>query len=730
MESYRRSYYIKALIILIDTLLVAVAFYSSYLIRFDFDIWPEYQVLIVKLLPAVVIVRITALYHAGGYRGLWRYTSIDDLVRLLKGILIGSVLLIGINYFRNYPLSLVAALLFLVSAVVRRSIDRFRASKRVLLLGIVSVFVLVLGGGIYFFTILASAPVSMANLPLGNYLVSQDFQSALAMPRAVIVLEAILCFLLVCGVRVGPRLLREARLRRSYRSRRVLVFGAGDIGENLVRAMVSHPEFSYQPVGFIDDHRAKQRASIHGVPVLGTSRDLAELIERLDVQELLIAITSITESDLREVAAVCWQKRIPVRRVPGFSMLLDGRTGLQHLEEVDIKKLLGRLEVELDPERVAESLRDRVVLVTGAGGSIGSELCRQIGRFAPQQLVLIGRGENSIYHIQKELASLYPSLTVTSVIGDIRNEEKMDYVFRTYRPEVVYHAAAHKHVPFMEENPEEAVLNNVFGTLNVAQAAIRYQVGRFVLISTDKAVALSSVMGASKRLAELEIQRLAHSSTTEFVTVRFGNVLGSRGSVVRLFERQIREGVPVTVTHPEMTRYFMSIPEAVRLVLHSSVVGKNGDLCVLDMGKPVRILELAENMILMAGKKPYEDVDILFTGIRAGEVLSEELLTEEEAHTARKLDKILICRPTLCRPADHTEKLEQLRCAAVQCRREEVRQLIGEILPQYCPEPQVTEVKLGLQDQATEGEMEIGTDQEASNSREKEGKIVSSDRVK
>jgi len=541
----------------------------------------------------------------------------------------------------------------------------------------------VLAGGFLLFTVLMSAPVSVAGLPIIGAMIAQDFQDALAMPRAVLVLESMLCFLLVCGVRVLPRLFRDVRVRGMKRARRVLVFGAGDVGESLVRAMVNHPEFGYLPVGFIDDHPGKFRTSIHGVSVLGTRKDLPALIDRLNVQELLIAISAMSANDLREVAGICWERRLPMRRMPGFSSLLDGRTGLQHLEEVDVKKLLGRTEVDLDPQRVVAYLQDRVVLVTGAGGSIGSELCRQVGRCNPRRLVLMGKGENSIYHIEKELASLYPALALSCVIGDVRDAEKVNYVFEMNRPDVVFHAAAHKHVPFMEENPEEAVLNNVFGTRTVAQAAIRHGVSRFVMISTDKAVALSSVMGASKRLAELVLQKRVRDDATAFVTVRFGNVLGSRGSVVPLFERQIRAGGPVTVTHPEMTRYFMSIPEAVRLVLHSGAIGQNGDLCILDMGEPVRILELAENMIIMAGKKPYEDIEIVFTGMRPGEVLVEKLLHPEEAHSTRQVDKIMVCHPGDHSPEGFEDQLERLRQAAVSCRRDEVLRLIAEMVPGY-----------------------------------------------
>ena len=358
---------------------------------------------------------------------------------------------------------------------------------------------------------------------------------------------------------------------------------------------------------------------------------------------------------------------------------------LDQFEEIDIEDLLGRSEVQLDPDRVVAYLQDRVVLVTGAGGSIGSELCRQISRCRPSQLLLLGKGENSIYQIQNELASLYPDQTTVSLIGDIGDPGKIDYVFRTHRPEVVFHAAAYKHVPFMEQSPEESVRNNIFGTQNIALAALRYQTSRFVLISTDKAVYPASIMGATKKLAELLLQQLAHKGATQFITVRFGNVLRSRGSVIPRFEKQIEAGGPLTVTHPDMTRYFMSIPEAVRLVLHSGIVASSSDLCILDMGDPVRIVNLAENLIVLSGHKPYEDIDIVFTGVRPGEKLTEELFTEQEATTIRKVEKILVCRSKGCDLENFGDLLEQLKTAATECRREDIVRLLEELVPDYQP---------------------------------------------
>ena len=637
-----RSYRTKAATLLTDAVLIAAALTGAYLIRLDFHIWPEYRVQLVYSLPILVLVRISALYYLGGYRSLWQYTSLSDISRLFHGVVVGSLVLVVINYFRNYPLGVVIAVGFAGLVVAYRSLVLVRPGGRSLLLGVVVLGVLALGGGLIAFTVVSSAPVSMSDVPVIGTLTAQDFKNALAMPRAVVVLEGILTFLLISSARIAPRLVREVYGRHRSRGRRVLIYGAGDVGENLVRAMVHHGDLRFQPVGFVDDHPAKQRMSIHGVKVLGTRRDLAAILEQVDVQEVLIAITDLPMEDL-----------------------------------------LGRSEVDLDPERVVGYLRDRVILVTGAGGSIGSELCRQISRCEPTQLLLMGKGENSIYEIESELRALYPEQPIVCLIGDIGNQVAVEHLFATYRPEVVFHAAAHKHVPFMEDWPEEAVRNNVLGTRTVAQAALAHGVDRFVLISSDKAVHPSSVMGTTKKIAELILQQLAGRGVTKFITVRFGNVLRSRGSAVPKFERQIRAGGPVTVTHPDMTRYFMSIPEAVRLVLHSGAVGQSGDLCILDMGEPVRIATLAENMIRMAGKRPHEDIEIVYTGICPGEKLTEELFTETEIRALRKADKILICRAEGCDWDRFGEQLEQLKQAADAYLRDDVIALLREIVPGY-----------------------------------------------
>ncbi|MBI2504195.1 MAG: polysaccharide biosynthesis protein [Candidatus Latescibacteria bacterium] len=352
---------------------------------------------------------------------------------------------------------------------------------------------------------------------------------------------------------------------------------------------------------------------------------------------------------------------------------------------LDIGELLSRAELPIDPLEVGAYLQDKVVLVTGAGGSIGSELCRQISLCRPRQLLLLGRGEYPIYQIQQELAAAHPAPAALSVIGDIGSRGKMDYLFRTFQPEIVFHAAAHKFVSFVEQNPEEGVQNNVFGTQNIALVARHYQAEKFVLISTDKAVNPTSVYGATKKLAELIVQELAREGKTSFVNVRFGNVLRSRGSVIPLFEQQIAMGGPLTLTHPEMRRYFMSLHEAVHLVLQSGTTGHNGDLCILDMGEPLRILDLAQTLIRLSGREPERDISITYTGARPGEKLEEQMFSEEETRNVEQAGKLLVCRPKAQGHCLSEDLLESLRQAAVQCRRPEILHLLKELVPGYTP---------------------------------------------
>ena len=449
-----------------------------------------------------------------------------------------------------------------------------------------------------------------------------------AMPRSALGIDWLLSLVLIGGSRFALRILAEqtsvprAALREA---KRVLIIGAGDAGALVVRELQKPSQLNLIPVGFLDDDPTKQNHQIYGVSVIGKVNQLSNILDTKPVDEVIIAIPSAPGNIIRLVNDACRQKGIASRTMPGIYELLGGKVSVNRLREVDITDLLRRDHVRVNDEKVGQALEGKHVLVTGAGGSIGSELCRQIARRNPAELVLLGHGENSIFEILLELQNNYPTLKLIPVIADIRNVQRLDTVFKTYRPEIVFHTAAHKHVPLMEANPVEAITNNVLGTRNLVQAALNHSVERFVLISTDKAVRPSSIYGATKRLAEMIVLNAARSQKRAFTVVRFGNVLGSRGSIIPIFKNQIANGGPITITHPDMVRFFMTIPEAVYLVLQASSMQNGGEVFVLNMGQPVRILDLAEDLVKLSGLEPNKDIEITFTGIRPGEKLAEEL---------------------------------------------------------------------------------------------------------
>jgi FlaA1/EpsC-like NDP-sugar epimerase len=450
----------------------------------------------------------------------------------------------------------------------------------------------------------------------------------LGFPRSVLVIDFILTLLLTGGLRFSLRSLGELRskeVKAEGKARHILVAGAGDAGALVVREMQKNPQLKIKPVGFLDDDLSKQKQQIHGVPVLGTLDDLGSVVSQIKVDEVVIAIPSAPGRVIRHAADVCRQHGLPFRTMPGMYELIGGMVSASRLREVEITDLLRREQTQIDEQAIGGSLGGRRVLVTGAGGSIGRELCIQAARWGPASLTLLGHGENSVFETLVELEEAFPSLPMHPVIADIRDLDRLNVIFEDNRPQVVFHAAAHKHVPLMELNVEDAVANNVLGTRNLVEAAVNFDAERLVMISTDKAIRPTSVMGATKRLAELVVLDAAKKSGRALSVVRFGNVLGSRGSVVPKFKRQIARGGPVTITHPDMERYFMTIPEAVHLVLQASAMGKGGEVFVLDMGQQVRILDLAEDLIRLSGLEPYKDIEIFFTGIRPGEKLSEEL---------------------------------------------------------------------------------------------------------
>lgn len=463
-------------------------------------------------------------------------------------------------------------------------------------------------------------------------------------PRSIFVLDGFILFALMASSRLIWRIYREnCLLRRSSGGVKTLIVGAGEAGSMLLKDIRRQGDGGYEVVGFVDDAVDKCGMRLHGVPVLGTTAALPEIIEEKQVESVIIAMPSAGSRVVKTIVDSCSHLDVVFKTLPAIGELIDGTLSVSQIKNVEIEDLLGRDPVVLDREQVGGYLTGRRVLVTGAAGSIGSEICRQVARFSPEKLILFDQAETPLYEIEKELAGLFPDLRLLPLIADVRDQNVVEGAFEEFMPEVVFHAAAYKHVPMMEYNPAQAVLNNVFGSKNIADAAHKFKVGNLVMISTDKAVNPTNVMGATKRAAEIYIQALSRSSRTKFTTVRFGNVLGSNGSVIPLFKEQISKGGPITVTDKRIIRYFMTIPEATQLVLQAGCMGSKSEVLVLDMGEPVRIVDLAEELIRLSGLVPYEDIDIVFTGLRPGEKLYEELLVDGEGilPTAHKKIKVL-----------------------------------------------------------------------------------------
>lgn len=459
----------------------------------------------------------------------------------------------------------------------------------------------------------------------------------------ILTITWMLHILLIGSSRFFWRIFRDSIINKSGNKIRTLIIGAGAAGTMVARQLVKSNDGELLPVAFIDDQIRKQRLDILGIPVVGDSSQIEKVVTELKIENIIIAIPSLSKKELNIIFQACAKTKAKTKILPMLEDLVTGKVSVNQFRDVQVEDLLGRDLVQLDSEKISEYITNKVVLVTGAGGSIGSEIARQVSNFHPKQLVLLGHGENSIYSIEMELKEFLGNTDIQfiTVIADIQDEHKMMTVMSTYRPDVVYHAAAHKHLPLMEGNPEEAVKNNLIGTMNTAKAASFYKVKTFVMISTDKAVNPTSVMGATKRLAEMVIQDMDKKSKTKLVVVRFGNVLGSRGSVIPLFKKQIEKGGPVTVTHPEMVRYFMTIPEASRLVLQAGVLARGGEIFVLDMGEPVKIVDLAKNLIKLSGNS-LDEIGIEYTGMRPGEKLFEELLNEDEIQDRQVYPKIYI----------------------------------------------------------------------------------------
>ncbi len=503
------------------------------------------------------------------------------------------------------------------------------------------------------------------------------------LPKSVHMISWLLNGLFVGTSRLFIRVLAYVQHKQSRPLSRVLIIGAGDAGAMLAREIEQRYFDEKKIVGFIDDDQYKIGQMMYGSSVLGSTQDISSIVQKNAIDEIIIAMPSVSGHIVRNIMQKCKNTGCKVKMLPGLYELIDGRVSVNQLRDVAIEDLLRRDPINLDMNQISRFLTGKRILVTGAGGSIGSEICRQVAKLSPSGLLLLGKGENSIYEIHQELIDKHNELNIVPVIADIRDENRIHSIFEQYQPQVVFHAAAHKHVPLMEAQPQEAVRNNIFGTKTVAEAADQAGAEVFIMISTDKAVNPTSVMGATKRVAELVIQNLSEKSRTKFAAVRFGNVLGSRGSVIPLFKKQIARGGPITITDPEMKRYFMTIPEATQLVLQAGAMAQGGEVFVLDMGEPVKILDMACDLIELSGLRPYKDIDIKFCGLRPGEKLFEELLTAEEGTKATKHKKIYTANINPVNEAKLMSALLDIKDHDLT--NESVKELIHELIATYSP---------------------------------------------
>ncbi len=567
-----------------------------------------------------------------------------------------------LNYERTLPFNICLTLLFFVLFRLYRSVWRYASATELVNI------------------VFATTGAALSHLVV-------CIVTGWSMPRSYFFLYWVLLFGAVCCIRFSYRILRTVRTKyresmgKDFKTT-VMLIGAGAAANAILKEIEGSQYLNLQVKCIIDDQPGCHGKIMRGVPIVGGRDKIAAAVEQYGIDEIIFAIPSAGTKTRKEILDICKETGCKLRALPGVYQLINGDVSVSELKEVEIEDLLGREPIQINTEEVLDYVRGKTVLVTGGGGSIGSELCRQIAAHCPKRLVMLDIYENSIYEIQQELLRKYPKLDMTVLIASVRNTKRIESIFAEYRPDIVYHAAAHKHVPLMEESPNEAIKNNVFGTYKTALAADKYGVGKFVLISTDKAVNPTNIMGASKRICEMVIQMMNLRSKTSFVAVRFGNVLGSNGSVIPLFKKQIAEGGPVTVTHPDIIRYFMTIPEAVSLVLQAGAYAKGGEIFVLDMGEPMKILDLAQNLIKLSGYRVGEDIEIRFTGLRPGEKMYEEMLMDEEGLRQTANKRIYIGKPIEFDTEVFERQLERLKTDA-ESETANIRQDVREIVPTY-----------------------------------------------
>ena len=596
----------------IDVILVNLSIILSLFVRFEgqindqflqyFEVYKENFILI-------TVVKILVFYYFKLYSSIWRYASINEMIKIVSASIAASALMISV--------------LFLKQTVL---------------------------------------------------------------PRSVYVIATMFDMMFIGGFRFSVRSISTiyfGRKKKGQERKRIMVIGAGDAGAMIIREYKNHFSSTSTPVVVVDDDRTKQGQRISGVPVEGGREYIPELVKKYSINEIVIAIPSASKKDISDIVRICKKTGAKLKILPGIYELIDGVVSVNSIREVQIEDLLGREEIRIDIDEVKNYLRGKTIMVTGGGGSIGSELCRQIAIQRPSKLVMVDIYENTTYDVQNELRKSFNDLNLKVYIASVRDKQRISELIRSEMPDIIFHAAAHKHVPLMEDSPKEAIKNNVFGTWNLARAAIESGVDKFVMVSTDKAVNPTNVMGASKRLCEIIVQSMNPLSKTEFVAVRFGNVLGSNGSVIPLFKKQIASGGPVTVTHPEVIRYFMTIPEAVQLVLQAGAMAQGGEIFVLDMGEPVRIMDLAEDLIRLSGFEPYVDIPIEIVGLRPGEKLFEELLLDEEGILDTKNEKIFVAKQSKIDYEALKKELELLYKIIYEKTDTESKHYLKKLVPTY-----------------------------------------------
>lgn len=610
-----------------DTLIICLSLYFSFLLRFEFNLPPQYKSLLFKTLPLFVLFKLLSFAGFKIYKLTWRYVGINDLWSILKAVIVAELFL----------------MVFILLTPFDVFVSHFSIISRIELKGF---------------------------------------------PRSIFVLDSIFTLLLISGLRISKRFYIEvfSIKQRLCKGKRTVIIGAGNTGEMVLRDIAKQNFCDFYPVCFLDDDIQKIGSYIHGVKVIARLDKLKNVIKKYGIEAVIIAIPSLSFKILREIYYTAKSSEIgTIKIVPRIYSFDKPNINIKDFEDISIEDLIGRQEVKVNYEEIEKFLKDKIILITGAGGSIGSEIAFQVCAFHPLKVILFDIDETALHNMMLKIEKSYPQLKerVFYIVGDIKDENRVNIVFEQFSPEIVFHAAAYKHVPMMEFNPTEAIKTNIFGTYNIAKVSVLNKASKFILISTDKAVKPTSIMGATKRMAEF-ICKAFNNEKTEFVSVRFGNVLGSRGSVLPLFLEQIKQGGPLTVTHPEMKRYFMTIPEAVTLVLQASIIGKGGEVLVLDMGEPIHITRLAEELIRIHGLEPHKDIKIVFTGIRPGEKLFEEILTAEEGTFATKHERIYIAKNSAHFALQEMEKiLDEFKTVLGNNDRLKIRQLLKKYVKHY-----------------------------------------------